>query len=147
MSLRIRLAPFAALSFALIALCLTGCGDGLGLVPVSGTVTLDDKPLSGAEIIFRPVDGRPSLGVTDAEGKYTLRYLDDQNGAVPGKHQVSISTAGDAAVSGGEDGNTKKVERVPAQYNSKSTLEVEVSSSNTGPTDFKLQSTGVATGS
>lgn len=136
---------FAPLVLALV--CFTGCGDGLGLAPVKGTVTLDGQPLAGAEVIFRPADGRPSLGVTDAEGKYELRYDTDLLGALPGKHKVSISTGGEAAETGSEDAGGKKVERLPAQYNKQTTLEVDVDRSKRDPIDFKLESKPNASGS
>lgn len=136
---RARTSFFLLLAFGPLVF-VAGCGNGLGLASVEGTVTLDGAPLEGAEVIFRPVDGRPSLGVTDASGKYTLRYDTDQMGALQGKHKVSISTAGDAAQSGSEDGASGgKVERVPAQYNKRTTLEVDVASGG-GPVDFKLES-------
>lgn len=132
-----------AVGFTLVTLVLplfAGCGNGMGVVPVEGTITLDGQPLEGAEVIFRPADGRPSLGVTDSQGKYTLRYDTDMMGALTGKHKVSISTSGEAAQTGSEDGPSgPKVERVPAQYNKQTTLEVDVVSGG-GPQDFKLES-------
>lgn len=129
-----------ALVFTLVLPLFAGCGNGMGIVPVEGTITLDGQPLAGAEVIFRPADGRPSLGVTDANGKYTLQYDSDMKGALTGKHKVSISTSGEAAQSGSEDGPSgAKVERVPLQYNKQTTLEVDVTSGG-GPLDFKLES-------
>ncbi len=70
---RLRLLPCL-----LIAACLAGCGgDGLQLVQVNGTVTLDGQPLVGAAVIFHPDGGRPSVGETDSEGRYSLKYTVD----------------------------------------------------------------------
>ncbi len=65
-----------------------GCGDsptpGRG-VPVSGTVTLDGKPLEGASVTF--MNGTfVGFGRTDASGKYRL-----VQGALPGTNKVVIS--------------------------------------------------------
>jgi hypothetical protein len=126
--------------FSLVLPVFAGCGNGMGVVPVEGTIMLDGQPLVGAEVIFRPADGRPSLGVTDANGKYTLRDDTDMMGALSGKYKVSISTSGEAAQSGSEVGPSgAKVERVTAQYNKQTTLEVDVTSGG-GPLDFKLES-------
>ena len=58
---------------------IVGCGKSLPqIVPVSGVVTLDGKPLYHAEVRFIPVeqglDGNMvGAAVTDQDGKYTLR--------------------------------------------------------------------------
>jgi hypothetical protein len=135
----IRIALLTPLPFLLI--CLAGCSDNLHVRPVEGTVRLDGQPLAGAEVIFRPENGRPSLGVTDAQGRYILRYSADQLGALVGKHKVSISTSGEAAETGAEDAPAaQKVEKLPARYNSQSTLEVTVDASG-AEIDFDLSST------
>lgn len=75
-----------------------GCGDAPSdapkLVPVSGTVTLDGKALSRARVVFIPTGdtkGFGSEGVTDEEGKYTLKGNRGGAGAVPGTYKVVIS--------------------------------------------------------
>jgi len=62
---------------------------------VTGTVTLDGKPLSGATIVFAPQQGRPACGVTDARGRSALSTFDKDDGALPGVYRVTI-TAGDS---------------------------------------------------
>jgi len=107
---------------------LTGCGTGgPALGQVEGTVTLDGVPLPGARVIFTPVDGgRSSMAVTDGSGHYELEFAAGKKGAVVGKHKVTISTfeAGEKDDSGQLVGFVP--ERVPAKYNTNSTLEVEV---------------------
>jgi hypothetical protein len=80
-------------------LVLSGCGGG-GLVPVTGTVTLDGKPLDGAAVSFVPVvddtkpkSGQtPATGQTDATGKFVLGSVAGV-GAVAGKYNVGVSKA------------------------------------------------------
>jgi hypothetical protein len=79
------------------ALLLTGsgCGEsGPTLVPVNGTVTLNGKPLEGAEIAFIPDPGNkaglPALDVTGPEGNYKAMSL-NRSGVVPGKYKVIIT--------------------------------------------------------
>jgi hypothetical protein len=61
-----------------LALWITTNGCGRGDLPplgtVSGTVTLDNKPLSGVIVNFKPEEGRPATATTDDQGRYTLAY-------------------------------------------------------------------------
>lgn len=63
------------------------------MIDVTGTVVdPDGNPIERAELTFTPEGGgRGSVGSTDANGRYTLLYTSSQNGAIPGKHSVSIS--------------------------------------------------------
>ncbi|MDB5334627.1 MAG: hypothetical protein JWN70_246 [Planctomycetaceae bacterium] len=71
-------------------LCLTmscGCSGGSSVpkpVPVSGTITLDGKPLQGARVTFDS-DQRPAVGITSDDGSYKLAL-----GALPGEYRVAI---------------------------------------------------------
>lgn len=105
--------------------CILGCdkGDLPDLAPVSGTVTLDGKPLANKEVIFAPENGRPSIGRTDENGKYELKYTVEIEGAIIGQHAVKISTP---LPEGGNYAGYK--ESVPKKYNVESTLKEEVTS-------------------
>ena len=112
-----------------------GCGgatDQPDLGDVSGTVTLDGKPLPDATITFQPADGRPSFGKTDSSGKYTLQYTVNASGAKIGKHSVIITTAYSIE---GDDGESKEIpEKLPAKY---STSETELTADvKAGPNTF-----------
>src|SRR5688500_3756567 len=83
---------------ALAMLLALGCGrdpDLPPLYPVTGTITLDGKPLPDAGVIFIPYGptlGSGSQALTDAEGKYNLlTQMTDESGAAEGEHQVLIS--------------------------------------------------------
>ncbi len=80
------------LSFACLAILSIGCGpDGPELYEVSGTATHNGKPLADLEIRFFPVDGsRPSTGKLDENGKFTLTFSKNRQGAVGGEHVVSV---------------------------------------------------------
>jgi hypothetical protein len=126
------------LSFLLFA---TGCG-GSGLVAVSGKVTLDGKALPNAIVTFQPDKANPgpiSEGKTDANGQYTLKSTTkDVQGAVVGKHKVSISASeGDPGEAAGANPKPR-VERIPAKYNSQTTLTFDVPSGGTSKADFEL---------
>jgi hypothetical protein len=70
---------------------LTGCGGG-GLVPASGTVTYQSKPIADANVIFTPKgEGRAATGITDASGKFVLGTEKTGDGAMPGEYRVSVT--------------------------------------------------------
>jgi len=77
-------------------MALVGCNGGPAVKPVTGTVTLDGKPISGAVITFQPVEGgtgMPAVGTTDASGKYTVTDMAATNigsGAVAGEYRVGV---------------------------------------------------------
>ena len=123
-----------------VLLFASGCssGDQPELGEVSGTVTLDGKPLSGVWVGFAPTEGRSSMALTDAQGHYELMYLDATPGAKVGSHKVAITTPQEDEF-GGQVKNFKEL--VPPQYNAKTILTAEVKSgSNT--IDFPLTKKG-----
>lgn len=76
---------------------LIGCGKSSGpeLVEVTGTVTLDGKPLSNAVIYFLPnldkgTKGPTASAVLDAEGKYRLSSPGGKSGVIKGHHFVTL---------------------------------------------------------
>lgn len=132
------LATLAAIALCLVMGCSQNAGPELGYV--EGNVTLDGKPLDGAEVQFEPSDARPSVAFTDENGHYVLQFTGTRNGATVGSHVVRILSA--RGSSGGEgDGPFVKArpELLPAKYHDKSTLTAEVQSGN-NTIDFDLQS-------
>ena len=116
----VSLIPMACI-VALVAAGGSGCRPGYQNVsPVTGRVTLDGIPLSGAQVMFLPTIGRPSKGETNADGVYELVYTYKQNGAKHGTHTVRVTTAYTR-----QDG-TMAPERVPKMYNEQSQLQQEV---------------------
>ena len=116
----------------LVLVLALGCGAGKR-ASVSGTVTLDGKPLPGALVSFQPVGegqvapGAGSTGRTDDKGQYTLQVIGGGNGAVVGWHKVRISCPVEEGPSNpDEDRRTPQKDRVPARYNRKSELKFEV---------------------
>lgn len=87
--------PLAALAAAFALAAAIGCGSSTlpPLGTVTGTVTLDGRPVPHALVTFTPEGpGRTSGGMTDAEGTYVLSYLQDVPGANVARHRVRIST-------------------------------------------------------
>ena len=72
-------------------LLLAGCGDGIALYPIEGTVTLDGKPMEGLMVAFAPEGGGISgAGRTDASGNYSITSTKGK-GLPPGIYNVAIS--------------------------------------------------------
>jgi hypothetical protein len=83
----------ASASIAIGALALAGCGrGGLNLAPVEGVVTYQGQPLADAGVLFKPTQGPFAMGVTDADGRFSLTTA-NQDGALIGDHKVAISKA------------------------------------------------------
>src|SRR5437588_677717 len=83
-------------SLLLVLVLPLGCGKNYQLAPVSGRVTLDNRPLAHAEVRFSPTGGPNlpySVDVTDDQGHYELHLgIDGETpGAVIGEHRVTIS--------------------------------------------------------
>ncbi len=93
-----------AAACALVA--MGGCGSGRPkTVPVTGTVTLDAKPVEGASVMFMPeAGGKPAVGVTDKDGRFTLKTFEPGDGALPGKHNVSITKQETTGFTADKDG-------------------------------------------
>ena len=80
-----------------------GCGGGsdrYDTVPVSGVVTCNGKPLANGVINFTPMAeqgrsdgnrGRVALAKTDSNGKFKLTTYENEDGAIVGRHTVTIS--------------------------------------------------------
>ncbi|MEM7453482.1 MAG: Ig-like domain-containing protein [Planctomycetota bacterium] len=83
-----------------LLLCVSGCGDRVATAPVSGTVTVDGTPVENVLVIFSPMvqgdnhfPGPYSSGVTDSNGRFTLKTRSGQNGAVIGNHAIGFTWA------------------------------------------------------
>lgn len=81
---------FYVLAWPLVV-ALAGCGPNLPrCFPVSGTVTVDGQPVAGGTITFYPEAGRSAMGKIEADGSYKLTTFRDDDGALPGRHAVTI---------------------------------------------------------
>lgn len=103
---------------------------------VTGTVTLNAKPVVGAEIWFYPENPKiksgdkefkvtASQGRTDASGNYELTYLGDLKGAVVGTCHVQVIAPGYPDVAAGYLGNKATATREVKK--GKQTIDLELS--------------------
>ncbi|RCS54093.1 hypothetical protein DTL42_02775 [Bremerella cremea] len=123
--MRLPVQTALSLAFATVFICLTGCS-GETMVPVTGVVTLDGKPVSGLEVNFEPTgdvaDRATATGYTQEDGSFSLVYPGYKQGAPVGEYIVRIAGAESL------DDGTKV--RVPAKYNTESELKETVTSSD-----------------
>jgi hypothetical protein len=134
---------------ALLVVPAFGCGQDK-FAPVSGVVRMDGKPLPGATVSFlpEPVKGSTeapvtSSGKTNEKGEYTLRTGTGQDGALVGKHKVTISLQAPEVVDSDRRpprGGPRLADKVPARYNTKSELTCEVPAGGKTDANFDLKS-------
>ncbi len=146
---------------------LPGCADTsqpdyskLGLVEISGTITMDDQPLPNVAVFFHDRPNRVySYGMTDENGRYTLMFDSRKSGILPGEKEIEITstknpaaslvdTSEESAVTETDESDTgdgegeagvKGQEVVPSRYNSATTLKFTVTQSDSA-VNFNLSS-------
>ena len=130
----------------LLFLAPAGCSKGFKLAPVSGRVTMDNKPLAGAEVSFYLMNGDKDTpyasGTTDDQGNYKLEVLvggSPVDGGVVGENRVMISRN---KLNGPKKVLPKDIVRgldeVPARYNQDSTLTFAVPPGGSNEASFQL---------
>lgn len=133
---------FILLVFVLVAAPLACNNDGYRVATVSGRVTLDGKAVANVAVLFQPMHsegnyapGPGSTGVTDADGRYTLKTVGKEaRGAVVGKHKVRFTMFEGSSAA-------KSSIKIPAKYNDREgKVEFDVPAVGTNSADFQLTS-------
>jgi hypothetical protein len=129
-------------------LAVGGCSKGSNLprtVPASGIVTLDGKPVDGAQVVFVPAGDAKTgaTGVTNASGKFSLRAYPEKDGAIPGEYQVQVSKTIKVELDGKkgslDGGDPVRFEYgVPAKYTGAKTSGLKVTIPENGIKDINL---------
>jgi hypothetical protein len=136
---------------ALVALASGGCDSGssevdtLPRVTVSGTVTLDGKPLPEGKLQFMPESSGSGLMTVGEinDGKFSIEQA---KGPVPGKYRVMISSRPVYKVEPGENPGSgpppkPAPEKVPRRYSGATPeLEADVSAGSPNSFEFTLTS-------
>ncbi len=133
--------------FACSSFLFMGCetnNTGLTFVPASGIITLDGVPLVEADVEFVPQDIQPNenglggsggFANTDDQGRFEM-YTASNAGVEPGTYLVKIRKTSQPEITDPEARVPPGKEMVPAQYNSKSDLVVELG--DRGDTEIKF---------
>ncbi len=123
------------LSAGLVALLAISCeSKDSQSQPVSGTVTLDGKPLPEGEVYFIQPGQAPSI--------FPVKDGDFAGQARPGTHRVEICAyraRKDKVGSPGQNMTPPPENYIPEKYNSKSELTAQVEPSGTKPFKFEIQ--------
>ena len=141
-----------AFLFYLGFLHFVGCGSTGGnlpkTVPAAGVVTLDGKPVDGAQVVLVPSGegATGAFGVTNTSGHFSLRAYEEKEGAIPGEYKVQVSKTVEEKLPGAKgsvDGGdpVRYVHGVPAKYTGAKTSGLSVSIPDKGNRDIKLELT------
>lgn len=104
--------------------CISGCNKGPELVPVSGKVTIEGKPVKAGFVRALPRDGRPALGKIEPDGTFKLQ-TDKKDGVLVGEYPIEIIAF--------ETKNRQKIWYAPMTYNDY--LKSELTAKIEGPTE------------
>jgi len=113
--------------------------------PVDGLVLYNGNPVEGATVVFNsPTENRGAAGLTDAQGRFTLKTFKPGDGAVAGKHEVQISKIeidkGPKRDPEATPPPPKEIHRLPKKYSEFKTsgLTAEVNPNGKNHFEFKL---------
>ncbi|WP_164101480.1 carboxypeptidase-like regulatory domain-containing protein [Candidatus Laterigemmans baculatus] len=121
------------------------------VVPVSGTVQLDGKPVEGVSITLLPQSNgmrAAGFGTTDSNGQYTLQAGPEIEGVPPGNYRVLFSKMampdGSPIPPDAMAADVGAVNVLPEKYNSVefSGVTLTVPPPNAEATNFELSSSG-----
>ncbi len=83
--------PAIVATAVVLTLAATGCGPFRPtVVPASGIVTLDGKPLPGGFVRLVPAGSRPATGEIGPDGRFALGTFAAADGCVLGTHGVEV---------------------------------------------------------
>jgi hypothetical protein len=71
---------------------LTGCNSKRALIPISGQVKIDGKPLETGQVMVWVKDYRPATGKIGKDGRFSLKTYKDGDGCAAGMHRVTVSS-------------------------------------------------------
>jgi len=111
-------------------------------VPAAGVIKYQGKPLDFHRVSFIPDGKRPAAAVTDAEGRFTLGTNAEGDGAVVGKHVITVEYVGPP--SNDEPGKETfapppaAAVKVPAKFTSTETSGVSIDIPEAGNTNLEI---------
>jgi hypothetical protein len=125
----------------LLALVPMGCGgNGPKKAPVSGRITMGNRPLADATVTFVAGDTTPgkapleASGKTDEQGAYSLKgHQDNSAGLPPGTYKVHISL-----FDRGTDTRPPRGQLIPPAYSRNSRLTFTVTEEGSTSANFDV---------
>jgi hypothetical protein len=117
-------------------------------VPAAGVVTLDGKPVDGAQVVLVPAaegttTGTGAYGTTDSSGRFSLRAYAEKEGAIPGEYLAQVSKTIERRLDGPkgslDGGDPVRFEfGVPGKYTSAKMSGLTVTIPDSGNRDIKF---------
>jgi len=107
-----------ALMAVLLVLSLPGCGgeDVPETAEVTGVVLYKGQPVGGAEVNFYPAEGHPGTGRTEPDGRFVLTTYAAEDGAVLGKHTVTVQLFPEEGGLPGMEAQSTGAAAIPPKY-------------------------------
>lgn len=139
-----RFSPSLARVALLVCLSACGCSGKPSVVPVGGRVFYNDEPLPFGIVVFQPKQGQPGIGELQEDGSFKLSSYAMDDGAVPGRHAVSVSCYEGQRPGKGTPAAEKKPAGkllIPLKYTDVATsgLSAEVSNADGQTFEFRLK--------
>lgn len=113
-----------------------GCGAptaNYSMIPVEGTITFEGEPLSSAEVMFDSPDGPRGFGVSDENGRFSVKTRQFGAGLPAGKYRVLVSSSDKTRIRG-----SGKAVQVATVYRESGVGRVSIDA-GTGPLSFDLK--------
>jgi len=113
-----------------------GCGAptaNYSMIPVEGTITFEGEPLSSAEVMFDSPDGPRGFGVSDENGRFSVKTRQFGAGLPAGKYRVLVSSSEQTRIRG-----LGKTVQVATVYRESGVGRVSIDA-GTGPLSFDLK--------
>jgi hypothetical protein len=118
----------------MLTLATVGCRPADEFAPVSGRLRIHGEPAANVLVVFTPESTADhvmprSVGVTDDDGRFTLRTEQNRAGAVVGRHRVTLEDMNVYAVERSEKpptaSNPTPTSRLPKEFSAVTTTPLE----------------------
>ncbi|MBP3532324.1 MAG: carboxypeptidase regulatory-like domain-containing protein [Thermoguttaceae bacterium] len=87
-------------ALGVLALATVGCGNKVKTYEIEGTLLYDGRPVPAVDVTFAGADGsRGGSALTNAEGKFKMRFARGVEGIPKGTYKVCVSSKGEMAPS------------------------------------------------
>lgn len=127
-------------ALAMVAILVSGCEKSPApTYPATGRATFEGEPVKGATITFVPEQGRPATAITDDDGEFEMSTFKPGDGAVAGRHTVTIilTNPGDEMIIAGRPSKNA----IPGKYTVPETTPFKVEVSPDKENRFELKMT------
>lgn len=113
--------------FLSLLVATVGCSSGVkeyGTAKVTGKLMCEDEPVGDAIVFFAPLQsaegkgantGKQGIGRTDAFGEFVVSTYGDNDGAVVGKHRITVQTPPSCPCASNPDVAVMEVEVKPGE--------------------------------